>query len=189
MATQICSKPTMVAFALQNSRHIRPVLALLVPLFLPLYIWVSGSEPSQSCLWRHIYTCIYHSTDRRQCALRANVKPARYKFNGRTFSENFVADSNSTNACFLSTYGQLNHSRSPKMLSIALAIYVWYACIGPFVSSEEVVTRLVQVGLFDKAVDTALHFDLPMDSIFEALASRYVYVIVRTCTCVVLRVK
>ena len=41
-------------------------------------------------------------------------------------------------------------------------------------SSEEVVTRLVQVGLFDKAVDTALRFNLPMDSIFEALASRYV---------------
>ena len=51
---------------------------------------------------------------------------------------------------------------------------MWHACKGPFVSAEEVVTRLVQVGLFDKAVDTALYFNLPMDSIFEALASRYI---------------
>ena len=45
--------------------------------------------------------------------------------------------------------------------------------VGPFVSPEEVLARLLQVGLFDKAVDTALHFELPLDSIFEALASRY----------------
>ena len=43
---------------------------------------------------------------------------------------------------------------------------------GPFVSPEEIVARLVQIGLFDKAVDTALRFELPLDSIFEALASR-----------------
>ena len=48
---------------------------------------------------------------------------------------------------------------------------------GPFVSPEEIVARLVQVGLFDKAVDTALRFELPLDSIFEALASRL------WCTC------
>jgi nuclear pore complex protein Nup160 len=45
----------------------------------------------------------------------------------------------------------------------------------PFVSPEEVVARLVQVGLFDKAVDTALSFELPLESIFEALASRCVH--------------
>lgn len=50
--------------------------------------------------------------------------------------------------------------------------------VGPFVGSEEVVARLVQVGLFDKAVDTALWFELPLDSIFEALASRYVFILV-----------
>ena len=38
---------------------------------------------------------------------------------------------------------------------------------------EEVVVRLVQVGLFDQAVDAALQFDLPLDSTLEALASRY----------------
>ena len=48
---------------------------------------------------------------------------------------------------------------------------------GPFVSPEEVIARLVQVGLFDKAVDTALQFDLPLDSVFEALASRYMYIL------------
>ena len=42
-------------------------------------------------------------------------------------------------------------------------------------SPEEVVARLVQVGLFDKAVDTALQFDLSLDSVFEALASRYIH--------------
>ena len=49
-------------------------------------------------------------------------------------------------------------------------------------SAEEVVARLVQVGLFDKAVDTALRFELPLDSIFEALASRYVHVHVHVRT-------
>jgi nuclear pore complex protein Nup160 len=45
----------------------------------------------------------------------------------------------------------------------------------PFVSPEEVVARLIQVGLFDKAIDTALCFELTLDSIFEALASRCVH--------------
>ena len=40
-------------------------------------------------------------------------------------------------------------------------------------SPEEVVARLVQVGLFDKAVDTALCFELSLDPIFEALSSRF----------------
>lgn len=46
-------------------------------------------------------------------------------------------------------------------------------CVGPFVSPEEVVARLIQVGLFDKAVDTAICFELPLDPILESLASRY----------------
>ena len=50
-------------------------------------------------------------------------------------------------------------------------------------SPEEVVARLIQVGLFDKAVDTALCFELPLDSIFEALASRCVCVCVCVCVC------
>ena len=43
---------------------------------------------------------------------------------------------------------------------------------GPFVSAEEVVVLLVQVGLFDKAISTALRFELPLDPIFEALTAR-----------------
>ena len=40
-------------------------------------------------------------------------------------------------------------------------------------AAEEVVARLVQAGLFDKAVDASLQFGFPLESIFEALASRY----------------
>lgn len=46
---------------------------------------------------------------------------------------------------------------------------------GPFVSPEEVVSRLIQVGMFDRAIDTAQCFKLPLDSIFEVLASRYIH--------------
>ena len=53
-------------------------------------------------------------------------------------------------------------------------MYFCVFCVGPFVSPEEVVARLIQVGLFDKAIDTALCFEIPVDSIFEALSSRYV---------------
>ena len=54
---------------------------------------------------------------------------------------------------------------------------------GPFVSPEEIVARLVQIGLFDKAVDTALRFELPLDSIFEALASRlWFYMLIGICS-------
>lgn len=42
-------------------------------------------------------------------------------------------------------------------------------------SPEEVIARLVQVGLFDRAVDTALQFELPLNSVFESLASRYIH--------------
>ena len=56
------------------------------------------------------------------------------------------------------------------VFSFSCAIMSMY--IGPFVNPEEVVARLVQVGLFDRAVDTALCFELPLDSIVEALASR-----------------
>ena len=43
---------------------------------------------------------------------------------------------------------------------------------GPFVSAEEVVALLVQVGLFDTAIDISLRFSTPMSPIFEALAAR-----------------
>lgn len=56
--------------------------------------------------------------------------------------------------------------------SVASQIY------SPFVSPEEVVSRLIQVGMFDRAIDTAQCFKLPLDSIFEVLASRCVHLTV-----------
>ena len=41
------------------------------------------------------------------------------------------------------------------------------------VGAEEIVARLIQAGLFDKAVDVSLQFNFPLEPIFEALASRY----------------
>ena len=65
----------------------------------------------------------------------------------------------------------------PGFCSFTIQVIILYFCVfcvGPFVSPEEVVARLIQVGLFDKAIDTALCFEIPVDSIFEALSSRYV---------------
>ena len=50
--------------------------------------------------------------------------------------------------------------------------YLSFSCAGPFVSVDEVVALLVQVGLFDTAIDTALRFSIPLMPIFESLAAR-----------------
>ena len=62
-----------------------------------------GSLPLAQNAWHctSIYVYIYiRSSALRMRALRANVKPAHWKFKGRTFSANFR---NSANACFLAT--------------------------------------------------------------------------------------
>ncbi len=42
----------------------------------------------------------------------------------------------------------------------------------PFVSTEEVISLLLQVGLFDKALTIVERFSLSLTPIFEALASK-----------------
>lgn len=44
---------------------------------------------------------------------------------------------------------------------------------GPLLSPQESVALLTQAGLFDNALTVASHFELPKETIFEGLASRY----------------
>ena len=52
--------------------------------------------------------------------------------------------------------------------------FVFCLCfVGPLLSPQESVALLTQAGLFDNAFTVASHFNLPKETIFEGLASRY----------------
>ena len=61
---------------------------------------------------------------------------------------------------------------SCQAITASLSLSLSLSLSGPFVSVDEVVALLVQVGLFDTAIDTALRFNIPLMPIFESLAAR-----------------
>ena len=101
--------------------HVYMLTCNIYIIYIYVYIWASGSEP---CLWQILssYISFHRLSTMSLHVLQANIKPAHCKFKGRTFSANFVAASNPTNPCSLST---TDHPWAWTVLMPAERLSIW----------------------------------------------------------------